>query len=232
VLGLGASEAGDSLYVVGEAGSAFQEERADKKGFGAQCCRELRFFNGLLGEGVGEPVGRLADIEGDGGGVGGDDPARSGAVSRRPGWMRRDATPANGSGETECIKVAGIVVGDAGGQEAAFPLAGGGFEAFELVKRLEDTFFSAELGLRSEMLPVEKPSQVNRRSDGFDLLAEGTEGEAVDALEDSALAPLDLVVFSGRGVFEGSAHEKALHLYGEEGLEDSGGIESQAGGEG
>ena len=34
------------------------------------------------------------------------------------------------------------------------------------------------------------------------------------------------------GCFEGSAHEEALHLHGEEGLEDGGGIEVKAGGEG
>ena len=45
------------------------------------------------------------------------------------------------------------------------------------------------------MLPVEQPAHVDGGSDGLDLLAEGGEGEAMDALEDAALAPLDVVVF-------------------------------------
>ena len=33
----------------------------------------------------------------------------------------------------------------------------------------------------------------------------------------------------GCGVFEGAAHQEALHLHGEEGLEDGGGVEAEAG---
>ncbi len=54
----------------------------------------------------------------------------------------------------------------------------------------------------------------------------------MDALQDAALAPLDVIVIVGCGVFEGSAHEEALHLHGEEGLEDGGGIKGEAVGEG
>ena len=87
------------------------------------------------GEGVGEPVGGLADVEGDGRGVGGDDAARGGAVAADgPGGVRGDAAPADGSGEAEGVEPAGIVVGDAGGEQGALPLDGGGFEAFELAE--------------------------------------------------------------------------------------------------
>ncbi len=83
------------------------------------------------------------------------------------------------------------------------------------------------------MLPVEEPAHVDGGGDGLDLLAEGGEGEAVDALQDAAFAPLDFVVGSSvAGVFEGAAHEEALHLHGEEGLEDGGWVEVEAVGEG
>ena len=79
VLGLLAGEVGDALDVVGEAGSALLEESAELQGVGAEGRGEFFFFDGLLGEGVGEPVGGLADVEGDGSGVGGDDAAGRGA---------------------------------------------------------------------------------------------------------------------------------------------------------
>ena len=146
---------------------------------------------------MGEPVGGFADVEGDGGGVGGDDAAGTRLRRlRRPGGVRGDAAPADGSGEAEGVEPAGVVVGDAGGEEGALPLDGGGFEAFELVEGFEDAFFAGELGLRGEVLPAEEPAHVDGGGDGLDLLAEGGEGEAVDALQDAAFAPLDFVVGS------------------------------------
>ncbi len=147
VLGLLAGEVGDALDVVGEAGSALLEEGAELQGFGAEGGGEFCFFDGLLGEGVGEPVGGFADVEGDGGGVGGDDAAGRRRRRRcRPGGVRGDAAPAYGSGEAEGVEPAGIVVGDAGGEEGALPLDGGGFEAFELVEGFEDAFFAGRAG--------------------------------------------------------------------------------------
>ncbi len=142
MLGLLASEVEDALDVVGEAGSALLEERAELEGVGAQGLLELRLFDALLRERVGEPVGGLADVEGDGGGVGGDDAAGTRAVGGGPGGVRRDAAPAYGSGEAEGVEPAGVVVGDAGGKEGALPLDGGGFVAFELVEGFEDSLFA------------------------------------------------------------------------------------------
>ena len=84
--------------------------------FGAEGGGKLGLFDGVLGEGVGKPVGGFPDVEGDGGGVGGDDATRGCSVSYGPGWVWRDAAPAYGSGEAEVVEVAGIVVGDAGGE--------------------------------------------------------------------------------------------------------------------
>jgi len=200
VLGLLACKAGDALEVVGEAGAALLEEGAEQKRVGAEGCGEFFLFDTLLGEGVGEPVGGLAEVEGDGGGVGGDDAAgASGVVCQRPGWMRGDAAPAYGSGETEGIEPAGIVVGDAGGKEGAFPFDGRGLEAFELAEGFEDAFFAGELGLGGEVLPLQEPAHVDRGGDGFDLFAEGGYGAAVDALQDAAFAPFDFVVWISFG---------------------------------
>ena len=222
-----ASEAGDALQVVGEAGSALLQQRADAECFGRERGGEQLLVDGLLRERVGQPVGGLADVEGDGRGVGGDHAAGRGAVAVRPGGVRRDAAPADGAGEAKLVEPAGIVVGDAGGQQGALPLDGRGFEAFELVQGGEHALFAGELRLRREMLPAEQPAHVDRGRDGLDLLARGGEGEAVDALQDAALAPFDLVVvlLRWRGCSKAPRISEALHLHREESLEDCGGVE-------
>ena len=196
MLGLLAREVGDALDVVGEAGPALLEEGAEQKRVGAEGCGEFFFLDTLLSEGVREPAGSFAKVEGDGGGVGGDDtPGTCGFVRRRPGRMRGDAAPAYGAGEAEGVQPAGVVVGDAGREEGALPFDGWGFEAFKLAESVQESFFTGELGLGGEVLPLEQPAHVDSGRDGFDLLAEGGHGAAVDALQDAALAPLDFVVW-------------------------------------
>ena len=132
--------------------------------------------------------------------------------------MGGDAAPGEDAGEAEVVEPLGLVVGDAGGEEGALPLDGGGFEAFELLDGGEDGFFAGELGVGGEVVPVEQPAHEDGGGDGLDLLAEGAEGEAVDALEDAALAPLFGVGVGGGWVLEDAAQGEALHLHGEEGL--------------
>jgi len=96
-----------------------------------------------------------------------------------------------------------------------------------LPERFEDPLFAGELCLWGEVLPGEEPAHVDGWRDGFDLFSEGRDGASVDALEDAALAPLDVVVFGCCSVLECSAHEEALHLNGEEGLKDSSRFEAQ-----
>jgi len=62
------------------------------------------------------------------------------------------------------------------------------------MQRGEHALFAGELGLWSEVLPAEQPAHVYGGGDGLNLLAGGREGEAMDALQDAALAPLDVVV--------------------------------------
>ena len=204
------------------------EKRADCEGLGREGGSEKLLVDGLLGEGVRQPVGGLADVEGDGRGVGGDDAAGSGSIANSPGGVRRDAPPADGTGEAELVKPSGIVVCDAGGQQGALPLDGRGFEAFELIQGFQDALFAGELRLRREMLPAEQPAQVDGGRDGFHLLASSCEGEAVDALEDAALAPFDFVVFAGCRTFKCAAQQQSLHLHREKGLENGGGREGEA----
>ena len=75
------------------------EERADLLGFGREGLREDGFVDALGGEGVVQPVGGLAEVEGDGRGGGGDDAAGCGCLRLRDqagcGEMRpQPTTPA------------------------------------------------------------------------------------------------------------------------------------------
>ena len=54
--------------------------------------------------------------------------------------------------------------------------------------------------LRGDVVPVEEPAHEDGGGDGLDLFAERGEGEAVDALQDAALAPLDFVGASSAGL--------------------------------
>ena len=89
---------------------------------------------------------------------------------------------------------AGVVVGDACGEQSTLPLDGRRLEAFELVEDLKHAVFAGELRLGREVLPAEQPAHVDGGSDRLDLLAQGGEGEAMDALQDAALAPFDVMV--------------------------------------
>src|SRR6202042_2909617 len=100
-----------------------------------------------------------------------------------------------------------------------------GFEAFELMEHCEHAFFTGELRLWGEVLPAKEPAHVGGWGDG---VGRGAQGAARDALKDPALAPLNVVVVGRPWVFEDTAHEEALHLHGQEGLEDFAGVEREA----
>ena len=92
-------EAGETLEVSGEGGAALGEEGAEQLGFGREGFGEDGWLDALGGEGVVQPVGGLAEVEGDGCGCGWDDAARGGGIGgREPGGMGRDAAPADDAG--------------------------------------------------------------------------------------------------------------------------------------
>src|SRR5437763_17024797 len=104
-----AGKVGDALEVVGEAGSALLEQSAEQEGIRAEGGGEFFFFDGLLREGVGKPVGGFADVEGDGSGISWDDASGAGGcfaiglVCCEPGGVGGDAAPSDCTGEAESI---------------------------------------------------------------------------------------------------------------------------------
>lgn len=224
VLGLLFGEGEVALEVGGEAGTAAVELGADLEGFGAEGLGEVLLVDAGVGEGPGEPIGGVAEVESDRRGVSGDDAAGCGAGAGRPGGVGGDAAPADRAREAEVVEPGGGVDGDACGEQGALPLDGGGFETFELREGVEEPVFAGELGVGREVLPAEEPAHVGGGGDGLDAFAEGGEGEAVDALEESAVAPLDVVIGGDGGGFEVASHNEALHLGGQEGGAEGGGV--------
>src|SRR5271169_3124489 len=138
--------------------------------------------------------------------------------------MGGNPAPAYGSGEAKGIEMARIVVGDARRKQSTFPLDGRG---------LEDALFAGQLSLRGEMLPLEKPAHVVGGRNGLYLFAEGRDSATVNALQDTAFAPFDVVVRVGFRcrIFEGPSHEEALHLHRQECLKYGGLIYAQGSGQ-
>jgi len=171
----------------------------------------------LLGlERMVQPFGGLAQEKSNGRSGGGNDAARRGGVgNRQPRRMRRDASPADDTGQAKIIQPARIVVSHACRQQCALPLNRGGFESFELLDGREHAFFSRELCARCEVVPVKQPAHEDIRRDGLDLLAQRAERKPMDALQDAALAPLDLMghVIDWLRALEDAAHSQALHLH-------------------
>ena len=81
VLSLLPGQSGYTLEVIGEAGSAVGEQGTNLQGFGGEASVEIGGVDALGRERVGKPVGGLAQVEGDGGGVGGDHTAWGGTVA-------------------------------------------------------------------------------------------------------------------------------------------------------
>src|SRR5271170_3221998 len=147
--------------------------------------------------------------------------------------MGGNPAPAYGSGEAKGIEMARIVVGDARRKQSTFPLDGRGLEPFEPAEGFEDALFAGQLSLRGEMLPLEKPAHVVGGRNGLYLFAEGRDSATVNALQDTAFAPFDVVVrveFRCR-IFEGPSHEEALHLHRQECLKYGGLIYAQGSGQ-
>ncbi len=174
----------------------------------------------LCRERFGQPVGRLAQKEGDRRGAGGDDAARSTAVFRGPCRVRRNAAPADDASETKIIKPAWIVMFYAPRKQRTLPLGSRRLETFELLDGRQHALFAGELRFGREVLPVLQPARKNNWGHGLHGLAQAGQGEAMDALQDAALAPFDGVGRSvgGLGMLEDTTHGEALHLHDQQRL--------------
>src|SRR5712691_7288655 len=120
--------------------------------------------------------------------------------------MGRQAAPADRSGETKLVEQFGLVVRDAAREDLALPGICGGLEALQLLQSFQQAAFAQELRAWRQVLPAEEPAHELRGSYRGDLLAQLAERQAMDAGEEAALAPFELM---RGGVGEISAEDRA-----------------------
>src|SRR5208282_5854908 len=154
-----------------------------------------------------QPIGIFADEEGDGRYARRDYTAAilaavlAGSRGFESCRMRRQTAPADGACEAQLIEVCGIVVGDPAGEHKTLPRAGRDFKSLQLADHFKRAVFAAHLRTRSDMLPSQQPTHELRGSDGGDLLAQGGNGQAMNASQQAALAPFGF----GGGFYVGTA---------------------------
>jgi hypothetical protein len=107
------------------------------------------------------------------------------------GGQRREAAPGDLAGEAQLVEPGRVVVGDAPREDLALPGLGGQLEALELLDDPQQALGSVQLGAGLDVLPAQQEADQLRGRDRPDVLAQAAEREAMDAVQDAALAPLD-----------------------------------------
>src|ERR1700674_2076079 len=107
------------------------------------------------------------------------------------------------------VEVLGVVVGNTAREDLAFPRVCRRFEALQLTQSFEQAALAEQLSAWGDVLPAKQPVHELRRSYRFDLLSESTQGEAMDAGQEAALAPFHFVA---GGIGEFSAEDDTAGL--------------------
>src|ERR1019366_606052 len=108
--------------------------------------------------------------------------------------MRRQAAPSHHACQAKLIEVRGIVVRDSAREHKPFPRARRNFKALQLPDHFERAMFAPHLSTWSNVLPAKKPIHELGWCDRFNLLAQRRHRQAMDASQQTALAPLGLNV--------------------------------------
>src|SRR5207244_10105875 len=92
--------------------------------------------------------------------------------------------------ETEAVEIGGVVACDARRQHLSLPGARRQLEPLQQADDLEEPVAAVELRPRLHVLPAEEEAHQVGGGDGLDLATQAAEGQAVDARQQAALAPL------------------------------------------
>ena len=207
-----------------------------RKASGESAAARSWLVDGLLCERVRQPLGGLADVERNRCGVGGNHAPRTGcAISvRRLERTMRDAARRVPSQPLQRGK-AGRASADRSWPRAPAAACAPTQPPAPQILRADAALparpLLRQLGLRRKMLPAQQPAHVHRGRDRLDLLARSRQREPVDALQNAALAPFDLVVvLRGSGVRMPRASAGPASPC-QKGLKDGGRLESRELGE-
>ena len=105
---------------------------------------------------------------------------------------RRQPTPGDLPRETQAVEPQRVVLAEPGRKHVGFPGTRGHFVAIEQLEHRAEPFRSLGPGVRCDALPPQQEPHEVRRRDRLDLLAQPVERVAMDAGEQTALAPLQL----------------------------------------
>ncbi len=111
------------------------------------------------------------------------------------GRVRRKAAPHHFARQAKLIEKLGAVVGDAAGQDLAFPGRGRDLVSLKLPDDLQNAIGTVQLGAGRGVLPTLQEAREIRRGDGLDLTAQAPDGQAMDARQQAAMAPLGCSAF-------------------------------------
>src|SRR5260370_25044621 len=106
--------------------------------------------------------------------------------------MRQRTAGSDRAWQAQLIEVRRIVVGDSACQHKTFPRARRNLKTLQLANHFKSAVLSPNLCARSDVLPAQKPSHELRRRDWGDLLAQGCDRQAMNARQQTPLAPLSL----------------------------------------
>ncbi len=179
-----------------EAGSAFPQMPLKILGDRTQ----RRHSNGPAGlvpasEHAQEPLGVLSWKQTDGRDAGRDDTARASRIEFAAylsfqARMGRESSPHHRSAQAESVQQFRIVFRDSKRQQMALPGRGGCFKAGQLADDFKEARLAMQPGSKRDMLSLEQEPHEVRCRDRFDFSPEFPDGQAVDACQEPAVAPL------------------------------------------
>ena len=135
---------------------------------------------------------------------------------------RLEPGPHEAARATVLVQPFGLVLGDARGQDVRLPRARRGFVALELSEHGRHGIRSLHARIGQHPLPLEQKTQEIPGRDGLDLGSQALDGVAMNAREQTPLAPLFLDGIRR----EPAAHRKSLALQGGERGENRSGRQS------
>src|SRR5262245_41227079 len=126
--------------------------------------------------------------------------------------MRREAAPHDVPGQTYLVEQLRRVACNPPRQHVALPVCRRDLVPLQLLDDLKCARDAVKLGARRQMLPGKQESQEIRGRDRRNFLTQAAERETVDASEQTAIAPLDLCVWSCGCPCEPAAQDLAFRL--------------------
>jgi hypothetical protein len=102
------------------------------------------------------------------------------------------SSPSNSARKAKPLQICGVVLRDARRQHLFFPRRRRELETLQLPNNLKYAFATMELRLGLHVLPAKQKADEVGGADWLDLTAQAAERQAVDAGQESALAPVNL----------------------------------------